>query len=249
MAGNTTPIFSRQGSVQGGVLIVSSSTDYLGVSTATAIVFTADTTNGSFIQRLRFKPGLYNNVATVARIYINEGTLNLASTLTTPGTPAGTTSTTGGSLLAGPFYARVQALDQYGGVTAASAESTVAYVSGTTSGSISWTWTASAGASTYRLFVGPVTQGEYAYFTTTTNTFVQTIAVTPGQVGQPNDFTTNNMYYGELSLPATSTSTSAAQVDIDYPMNFALPPGYRVLVGLGTSVVGGWTVTGIGGTY
>ena len=42
---------------------------------------------------------------------------------------------------------------------------------------------------------------------------------------------------------------TAATVDVDYPMNLALPPGYALIVGLGTTVSAGWVVTAIGGTY
>ena len=59
----------------------------------------------------------------------------------------------------------------------------------------------------------------------------------------------NNMFYGELSLPATAVSQTAATVELDYPMNLALPPGYRVMVGFGGAVATGWYVTGIGGKY
>ena len=253
MAGNTNPIFSKQGSIQGGVLLQTAALiDSAGTTINTIPVFTADTTNGSFIQRLRFKAAVNNaSVATVARIWVNEGALNQASTVTAPGVPSATTSTTGGSLLFGNFFAKVQAVDQYGGLSTVSAETATAVVISNlgTTNSLTWTWSASSGAASYRLYVGPAAGGEYSYFTTNTNSYVQTAAVISGQVGNPLDTVVNNMFVGEVSLPSITTSTSAAQVDIDYPLNFALPPGYRVLVGLGTTVVGGWYVTGIGGNY
>lgn len=67
--------------------------------------------------------------------------------------------------------------------------------------------------------------------------------------GSTNTTATNNSFYGEVSLPATTASTTSATVDIDYPMNFALPPGFRIYVGLGAAVAAGWTVTAIGGEY
>lgn len=60
---------------------------------------------------------------------------------------------------------------------------------------------------------------------------------------------TNNSFYGELSLPATTASATAALVDIDYPLNFALPAGFRIYAGLGTAVAAGWTLTPIAGKY
>ena len=59
----------------------------------------------------------------------------------------------------------------------------------------------------------------------------------------------NNYFYGEVSLPLTAASAVAGTQDIDYPMNLALPPGYKILVGLGTSVSAGWSVFAIAGKY
>ena len=67
--------------------------------------------------------------------------------------------------------------------------------------------------------------------------------------GSTNATASNNSFYGELSLPATTAIATAATVEIDYPMNFALKPGFRVYVGLGTTVSAGWVCTGIGGQY
>lgn len=46
---------------------------------------------------------------------------------------------------------------------------------------------------------------------------------------------TNSAMIGELGLPATTTSASAPQADFDYPLNFAMPPGYRLYVTVGTA--------------
>jgi hypothetical protein len=59
----------------------------------------------------------------------------------------------------------------------------------------------------------------------------------------------NNVFYGEQSLPATTLINTAATLDIDYPMNIALNPGFRIWVGLGTTVAAGWRCTAIGGRY
>lgn len=144
MPANIEPIYTRRGQVANNgttgmnQLITAAATDYTGIDADTSLVFTADSTNGSFVQRLRFKAG-GTNVATVARIYINNGS-------------AATTAT-------------------------------------------------------------------------------------------------NNTFYGEVSLPATTASTSAATIDVDYPMNIALPAGFRVYVGLATAVAAGWVVTPVAGDY
>lgn len=144
MPANTDPIYSKLGDVSNNgttgmnQMITAAANDYTGIDADVSLVFTADATNGGFIQRLRFKAG-GTNVATVARIYLNNGS--------TPGTA------------------------------------------------------------------------------------------------------TNNTFYGEVSLPATTAIATAATVDIDYPMNFAIPAGFRVYVGLATAVAAGWAVTPIAGKY
>lgn len=256
MAGNSSPIFSRVGDIQGGILFTTSATnssimDFAGTGTFVSPVFTADITNGGFIQRLRFKARADGaNVATVARIWINDGQLNQVSPLTQATGLTGTPSTTGGTLTTGTFYARVQAIDQWGGLAPVSAESSaVNVVAPTGAGSISWNWNTVFGAKSYRLYTGPQSNGAYAYFATTSNSFTQTVPLLDTQLVDPAANVINNMFYGELSLPATSISMSAATVELEYPMNLALPPGYRVLVGLGQSVATGWYVMGIGGKY
>lgn len=252
MAGNITPIYSRVGDIQGSVVLTTASADYTGNNVNNTVVYQADPINGSFVQRLRFK-ALGTNIATVARIYINEGYVALANTAGIPGTPSASTSTTGGTLQPGNYYAVVQSIDQYGIPTNFSAESTVATTTTNTS-SIVFSWTPGPSAQSYRLFVGPTPGGEVIYFNTSNTSYTvanvqpNLVTNTPAQ-GQPKDFVGVNYFYGEISLPATTASPTAATVDIDYPMNVALPPSYHILVGLGTAVAAGWTVTTIAGKY
>lgn len=140
MAANISPIFSKQGSIGINLDIASVVTDYDGTGANNVVVFTADATNGGFVQRIRFK-ATGTNAVSVARIYINNGSTNSTAS--------------------------------------------------------------------------------------------------------------NNSFYGELSLPATTASTTAATVDIDYPLNFALPPGYRLVVGISaaTTLASGWVPTVIAGAY
>lgn len=59
----------------------------------------------------------------------------------------------------------------------------------------------------------------------------------------------NNVLIAEQNLPAITASTAAAQIGPYTPINMAFNPAYRVVVGLGTSVAGGWFPTVIGGKY
>lgn len=255
MAGNPNPIFSKKGAIQGGVLIQNAANEWTGQTANNFIVFQADTENGSFLQRLRFKAS-GNNVATVARIYINEGKPGIAATISAPsGTPTGTPSASGGDMQTGTYFARIQAIDQYLAGSALSTESASVAVTSNT-GSIVWRWSPVIGAINYRVFVGPATNQQIYVFETgaNTNVYTQTTATLNTTTNlpfhaQPQDYLNINYLYGEISLPATVTSSTAATVDIDYPMNMALPPKYHILVGLGTAVANGWYVTAIGGDY
>jgi len=67
--------------------------------------------------------------------------------------------------------------------------------------------------------------------------------------GSANTSAANNVFYGEVSLPATTATATGATADIDYPLGFALPAGFRIYCGLGTAVAAGWVATVIGGKY
>lgn len=148
MAGNTQPIYTRMGSVSrdgvstssavfGGTILTATG-DYTGASANHQLVWTADATNGGFIQRIRFN-AIGTNVTTVIRIYINNG--------------------------------------------------------GT-----------------------------------------QTTAA-------------NNVLYGQISMPATTASNTAATTEVDYPMNIAIDPGFRIYCGTATTIASGWIGVGVGGKY
>lgn len=246
MPANTTPIFTRVGNVTRGVILKTAANDYTGVSPHNRCVFESDGTNGGFLQRLRFK-ALGTNVATVARIYVNNGKPN-ENFATAPAAPTATPSASGGTILAGTYYAQIIAIDAYGGQSALGTISAGVTTTGSTS-SIPWTWTAVAGAASYRIYVGNVnTAGTMnRYFTSATNSYTQIAPYHAGTLDDPQ--VGNSKFMGEISLPATTASASAATPDIDYPMNFALPPGWDIYVGLGTTVAAGWQVTPIGGDY
>jgi hypothetical protein len=255
MAANTAPIFTRLGDIgQSMTLLTAATTDYTGVSPYVREVYSTDPTNGGFIQKLRFK-AKGANVATVARVYINRGGLNTNFALAATA-PSGTPSGTGGSMLTGNYYGMIIAIGPGDAQSVIGAFSTVVAVSSATAiGSISWTWTAIPGALKYRLYVSPwattTTYATYAtrYVETITNSYSQTAMI--GDIGTFDDPTVGNQFlFGEVSLPLISAaSATAGFADIDYQMNLALPPGYKIYVGIATTVASGWICTGIGGTY
>jgi hypothetical protein len=109
MTANTQPIFSVTGDVSNNAgtgmnqAINAAANDFDGTSASNQLVFTSGA-NGSFIHRLRFKAG-GTNAASVARIFINNGSANttaannsLFGDLPLPSTTASATSVTGPEL-------------------------------------------------------------------------------------------------------------------------------------------------------
>lgn len=78
MAANTQPIFTASADTQWSVSATTANTTKdLSVGTS-YLVFTAGL-NGGYVQRMRFRP-LGTNVATVARIFINNGSSTTGAT-------------------------------------------------------------------------------------------------------------------------------------------------------------------------
>ena len=70
--GNINPIYSKIGDIQwGSLLVISANTAKDGTATGATLVFTADSTSGGYVQKIRFRAA-GTNVATVARIFINN---------------------------------------------------------------------------------------------------------------------------------------------------------------------------------
>ena len=74
MPGNTSPIFSKVARVEwaGGITAANSAKDGTGT---VETVFTADATNGSYLQKLGVRPR-GSNVASVLRVFLNNGSSN-----------------------------------------------------------------------------------------------------------------------------------------------------------------------------
>lgn len=248
MPANIAPIFTRVADNEGGTILTTGAADFTGQNVNNLLVYAADKTNGSYVQRLRFK-ALGTNVATTARIYINNGSNPRATTLSAvTGTPTGTASASGGTLMSGNYYAKIYAIDQFGGYTAASAETAAVAVTGPT-GQVTWNWTAVTGAASYEVQVAYGASGQQQVrFTSTTNSYVQT---TCGVMGVESDVLYNNYLFGELLLPATSVAagTATTSPDMEYPMNIAMNPGHNILVGLSVTVAAGWEVFTVAGIY
>ena len=75
MAANIAPIFTRIGDTQWSISAMTVANNTYDLTSGTIyLAFTADATNGGFVQRIRFKPiGASNTAATVCRVFINNG--------------------------------------------------------------------------------------------------------------------------------------------------------------------------------
>lgn len=61
----------------------------------------------------------------------------------------------------------------------------------------------------------------------------------------------NVILFDEITLPATTVSSTAAQAVFEVPFNAALPANYRIQATVATQQVagGGWYVSAVGGSY
>jgi len=67
--------------------------------------------------------------------------------------------------------------------------------------------------------------------------------------GSVNTTATNNTLYYEQSIPACTLTETAAQTDIEIPMDIVLPIGYKINITIGTTIAAALAVTTCGGDY
>jgi hypothetical protein len=111
----------------------------------------------------------------------------------------------------------------------------------------------SATVNAYVAFIADATNGGYVQkirfkAVGTTTTTVARVFINNGSV---HTTAFNNTLFDEITLTGVSASLTAANTVYELPLNFALPPGYRVIVTLGTASTtnNGWDISCIGGSY
>jgi len=67
--------------------------------------------------------------------------------------------------------------------------------------------------------------------------------------GSTTGTATNNTLWDEITIAANTVSQTAAAINYELPLNFALPPNYVIYVTIGTAAAGGIKATIIGGDY
>lgn len=126
-------------------------------------------------------------------------------------------------------------------------------------GDIQWASTVLAGntgpnittGTSYSVFTSDGTAGGYVQRVRfrPLGTNVATVARIWINNGSTTGTTANNVLWDEVSLAASTISTTSALANTELPLNFALPPSYRLFVTLGTGVAAGYDVSVIGGKY
>lgn len=126
-------------------------------------------------------------------------------------------------------------------------------------GDIQWASTVLAGNSgsnittgtSYSVFTSDSTAGGYVQRVRfrPLGTNIATVARVWINNGSTTGTTANNVLWDEVSLAASTISTTSALANTELPLNFALPPSYRLFVTLGTGVAAGYDVSVIGGKY
>lgn len=111
--------------------------------------------------------------------------------------------------------------------------------------------TGTLGTDIFEVFVGAATYGSFfqGLIAAPRGTNVQTVLRIFLNNGGSNATAANNAKIGELFLPATTASANGALIHPEWNFNRAIPPGWRILVTIGTGVAGGYAVTGFGGDY
>lgn len=127
-------------------------------------------------------------------------------------------------------------------------------------GDIQWSGAAVSGANTtkdlttgttYSVFHADPTSGGYVQRIRfkSLGTNQATVARVWLNNGSTTSASENNALFDEVSLSATTNSETSALSTTELPLNFALPPGYKIYVTLGVTASAGYDVTVIGGKY
>lgn len=127
-------------------------------------------------------------------------------------------------------------------------------------GDVQWSSTATTVANTtvdltsgtsYLVFTADTTSGGYVQRIRFKSLGTNTTSV--ARIWMNNGLTTtlssNNSLVDEITLNSTTVSQTAALPIYELPLNFAMPPGYRLYITLGTAVAAGYDVTVFGGKY
>jgi hypothetical protein len=176
--------------------------------------------------------------------------LTLTTIAAVSGTPTGTPATTGGTVAAGANYAKIVAVDGGGNQTTVSTETALVTTTTATS-TITWNWTAVTGASYYQIWVGATSGAEGYYYTSTTNSYVQTTPIASGTSGtMPTINSTGTLTLG-TGIAGVTSGTAATAGYVGQVISSLIPTGSAVSLTTATPAnvtsisltAGDWDVT------
>lgn len=106
----------------------------------------------------------------------------------------------------------------------------------------------------YLVFTADATNGGYLQYIRVKNDGTATTTATVMRFwinnGSTTGTATNNILFGEMTIPAITISAVAATPELDYPMELPLPAGYRIYVTVETDPgATNLMATGVGGKY
>jgi hypothetical protein len=214
-----------RGTTAGGesAYFTTTSTSYTDTGTA-GTAATPPSTGTAYVTRQSASGYLQNTSSTTAfqlqsaagSTSLNVDTTNnkvqLGGNMASPGVITLSTATAGGSLSASTtYYFKVTALDGSGGETTPSSEYSIATGSATATNTITASWTAISGATSYRVYYGTTAGGESAYFTTTSTSYTMTATTGSTSATPPStNAAFSNVFTGTgdyLAVPVTINSS------------------------------------------
>lgn len=101
------------------------------------------------------------------------------------------------------------------------------------------------------VFTADATNGGYVHSIRfrPAGTNIATVARVFWNNGSTNATAANNILRDEITLAATTLSEVAALALYEIPLGYAMQPGYKLNVTLGTTVAAGYYVSVVGGSY
>lgn len=242
----TTQSLSDLGVVGGvsiGTFVTTTVAPTNGLAVSGISLFGTSTSNGSTLAQFATNPtpsttatySLGNSTYLWNSVYANSHILGVLANPT--GTPTSATATTGGTLAAGTYYYKIVAVDALGGLTLPGTEKSQV-TTGTTS-TVTLTWTAVPGASSYQIWRGTATNSENVYATSSTNSYTDTGTMTSGTISSSN---TTQLGY----VSNTGAFLGSGNVSIGAYSTASLFSVGQSTTGIGTMTLASTTITGTG---
>jgi len=103
----------------------------------------------------------------------------------------------------------------------------------------------------YQIFLADINEGGFVGYVNSCplGTNVQTVIRLWLNNGLTTATAANNSLIGEFTAPATTASETLALPPLAFPLDMAIPAGYRLFATLGTSVAAGFSLAAIAGKY